>query len=430
MTVTFFHMGQGDAAVIRCPDGKVILVDCGSSKNFDPAANFRASVYLRHFAPALSLHALILTHPDKDHCNQVAAVLEGGKKTPFWPPGSAVTGDYDAKAMTVERIYFSDYEYRRVRADRNKGKPEQAAYDLFVNELNRAPLVRYKDGKASNTLYPLLGDPQQMSLVQLDGADDHVREWTGWDAREHASAERKINQAKERSLKGTPEGLVVASGKDWTVRIIAGNIARAREDMSDTLGSNASSLVTLVEMGPWKVLICGDATVSTENYLLAKRAKDVADLSVLQVPHHGSALTSSTDCFIKHTRPKMVVISVGLEEQTYHLPVLSPVDRWRAVTARPSGPHVVDGWKDARVEAQGQLASWIKKYQLDTRTIRYTLTAAQAEAARTEAGDNNLFAVSAQLDKGYVLYRRSVKESAFQTSLSGTEHFITCSPGG
>jgi beta-lactamase superfamily II metal-dependent hydrolase len=424
MAVTFFHMGQGDAAVIRCPDGKVILVDCGSSEGFVPEVDFRASAYLRHFAQTQSLHALILTHPDGDHCNKVSAVLEGGMKTSFWPPGAAVSGgDYDAKQMTVERIYFSDYEYRRVRAVRG------TTYDTWVAGLNRGPLVRYKVGNAGNTLYGLLGGPQQMSLVQLDGTDDHVREWVGWDV--NALAKDGVNQGAERSLKGTI-GEIVASGNGWCVRIIAGNVARASDDQSDLLGRNASSLVTLVEMGSWKALICGDATSSTENYLLNKRGNEIAGLNVLQVPHHGSGVTSSTVDFVSRATPKMAVVSVGLEEQDYHLPSGIVVDQWRAVTTTPSATHVVDGWQlVAPAVAQAQLEEWITLYKLDRNQVAggYTLTPAQAAAAQAKAGDER-FAVSAQPPGGWVLYRRSVTQGIFQTGLNGKDRFINAYPAG
>lgn len=74
--VTFLDVGQGDGICIRTGDGSAYLVDCGSSS--------KTSVGKYVVAPFLKsegiskLEAVIITHPDEDHCNGLKDLLEEG----------------------------------------------------------------------------------------------------------------------------------------------------------------------------------------------------------------------------------------------------------------------------------------------------------------------------------------------------------------
>ena len=80
--------------------------------------------------------------------------------------------------------------------------------------------------------------------------------------------------------------LVIAEGattadKPWKVSIIAGNVDKENGDLSDGDGRNAASLVTLLyldtDQGEDYMMICGDATVSTENYLIGTHKFDTTN---------------------------------------------------------------------------------------------------------------------------------------------------------
>lgn len=63
--LTFFDVGQGDAVLIRSPEGKLALVDAGST--------FPAEALRRHGVRSLEL--AVATHPHADHIGGMAGVL-------------------------------------------------------------------------------------------------------------------------------------------------------------------------------------------------------------------------------------------------------------------------------------------------------------------------------------------------------------------
>lgn len=65
--VTFLDVGQGDATLIRTPDGRTALIDAGPG---DPTAQLRDLGVER-------LDLVIATHPHADHIGGMEAVLEG-----------------------------------------------------------------------------------------------------------------------------------------------------------------------------------------------------------------------------------------------------------------------------------------------------------------------------------------------------------------
>lgn len=76
LEVHFINIGQGDCTLIKCPNGKRILVDAGSSTaGFSPHS---ARNYLRsHLDPDNpAIDALVITHSDSDHYDLIPYMLE------------------------------------------------------------------------------------------------------------------------------------------------------------------------------------------------------------------------------------------------------------------------------------------------------------------------------------------------------------------
>src|SRR6516162_761892 len=142
LVVAFMAVGNGDCIFVKTPGGNVIVVDCGSrarpkvesgtgmgsgsgtgtgsGTEAEPAYRKCIRDYLKQYflkpdpaktKPELpktkpepakekpSLYALILTHPDMDHCNELVPILEpeiGSIKHLFH---SGVLDDYDAKVL-------------------------------------------------------------------------------------------------------------------------------------------------------------------------------------------------------------------------------------------------------------------------------------------------------------------------------------------
>jgi competence protein ComEC len=98
LTVTFFAVGQGDAALVTFPGGRTMLVDAGGDL-FGRAGRDASS---RDLLPALAelgvghLDWAVLTHPHPDHGGGFPAVLRKIPVTELWTtgePGPADLGD-------------------------------------------------------------------------------------------------------------------------------------------------------------------------------------------------------------------------------------------------------------------------------------------------------------------------------------------------
>ncbi len=105
---------------------------------------------------------------------------------------------------------------------------------------------------------------------------------------------------------------------------------RATGDETQELSENDASLVLRVRYGARVFLLTGDIERAAEDALGA--AGDALQSDVVKVAHHGSR-TSSTDSFIKATRPSVAVVSVGHTSPFGH-PDATVVARWRAAGAQ------------------------------------------------------------------------------------------------
>lgn len=74
--ITAIDSGQGDCALIECPNGTNVMVDCGSSRNAHSSREHVREVLSQRIGDA-AIDVLVLTHPDRDHYNWVPAVLDG-----------------------------------------------------------------------------------------------------------------------------------------------------------------------------------------------------------------------------------------------------------------------------------------------------------------------------------------------------------------
>jgi beta-lactamase superfamily II metal-dependent hydrolase len=321
--ILFLSMGQGDCCVITCPDGQHVMIDCGSKalEAADAMADIQSLIHSRgvinhqdSFNGRIS--ALILTHPDKDHITKVAEII-GGEAYEIRDE----TKTFDP--IPVDTVYFSDHKTGRT-------------------DFRNSPLRYYGTSLCATTLY-YYSKVQDMYCVTLKTGEKILHKWVPpFDKTGYTSA--LIGSDRVTVCAGT-----TYDGEDeiaWEVSIIAGNVARAAGDQSDTDGRNAASLVTLVRRGEETALICGDATISTENYLYNtfRKTDVIRSVTLLQAPHHGSSLTSSSTNFVNLVKPQRVAISVQKDEHSHHLPGIETV---RAYIANAVGAksHPVTGWR-------------------------------------------------------------------------------------
>ena len=141
LRVVFLDVGQGDATLVRFPDGRAVLVDAGGlpGATFDMGERVVASA-LRALG-VRSLDTLVLTHGDPDHIGGAPAVLRGFSPHQIWegvpvPPHMALrelastarlsgiawrsvqAGDHESSGGVEMRVLHpppADWERQRVR---------------------------------------------------------------------------------------------------------------------------------------------------------------------------------------------------------------------------------------------------------------------------------------------------------------------------
>ena len=78
---------------------------------------------------------------------------------------------------------------------------------------------------------------------------------------------------------------------------------------------NDNSNVIYTELGGYKFMFMGDASVTTEKEILNKY--NISNIDALKVGHHGSRTSSSKE-FINEINPKYSIISVGKNNRYGH----------------------------------------------------------------------------------------------------------------
>jgi competence protein ComEC len=97
LTVTFFDVGQGDAALVRTTEGKTLLIDTGGLRGSQPAAALSIVPELLQ-QQIDTLDAVILTHDHLDHTAGLSTIQQKiGVRTLYVPPDART--DAFSKAM-------------------------------------------------------------------------------------------------------------------------------------------------------------------------------------------------------------------------------------------------------------------------------------------------------------------------------------------
>lgn len=385
-TFVFVDMGQGDCTLVQCPDGKVVVVDCGS-KN-------QTQVNLLSWPSAVSLlrswtsgrgnkvEALILTHPDSDHYNKVINLFSASNITEFTTSSGKhiklrESSSAGLSKLSIGTIYFSN--------------------SLVDTSGKRSPLGNYTAEGMNNAVYANRFDTPTIYEVcnsVAEGAGvaagrNILREWS----KDDAFTSEIVTPARLAANKITANSVPVVAGNTdgqaWAVSILAGNVPYGYDRSDTSTLENAGSLITLFTIGTSKVLLCGDATLSTEKFLLEAHAAAIGDLNLLMVPHHGSDAASS-QAFVDATNPAAAVVSVGFQEHSHCLPRYSILTRWLEKIDRegrtPVAPHDIDYWVQSASpeDTDRQTIAQIQAAWADTRvtpSTNFSYTSAPASSS-------------------------------------------------
>lgn len=123
LRVFFLDAGQGNCAVVKLPDGRIMVIDCNTEGANDNVINFlkRAGIS--------QVDVLVATHPDRDHISGLARLAKLFDIKELWKVAFKKTEE-NASSESLEA--YADYE-RAVEILRSKGtrilNPTVESYD-------------------------------------------------------------------------------------------------------------------------------------------------------------------------------------------------------------------------------------------------------------------------------------------------------------
>jgi beta-lactamase superfamily II metal-dependent hydrolase len=307
--IAFIDVGLGDSTILCTPDGLTMMIDCGSTgknkddnrRDVETDMQFKKRIKDTVYGPTFlggtnkKLDILVLTHSDKDHWNLLKPIL--------------------AAETDIGKCYHSGdlgvgYSVKTVLADHN------------CTLINAVTLDEEGYAQINEKNPPMTDEKGKIDVI-----------------------------CGERSM------IKIVDEEHCTIYILASNVypdgAEATTYMGDklTLTStepNRGSIVLLIEVFGKKLLLCGDATIATEEHMITLYSPWLLDIDVLRVGHHGSE-TSSELGFIKLVNPQKCVISAGRNIVRHGLPKREIVDRYLSVLtpALAGAPtHSLCGWGD------------------------------------------------------------------------------------
>ncbi len=210
---------------------------------------------------------------------------------------------------------------------------DPASKQLYVDVL----VISHAHQDHQNALRDLVGNAPLQAMYYGSNAANGLsneyntyafRDWRWRYANSNYTQRLEVNVSHPNPLLLCEGG--VAGGVACNVTAIAASVIPP-EGSSQTFENkkNTSSVVIKIDFGNDSILITGDATADTENFILNTPACNAMLPShVLLVPHHGSD-TSSTQNFINQVSPETVIISCK-DQNRHQLPKLDIVNRYIA----------------------------------------------------------------------------------------------------
>lgn len=132
LEIVFFDVGQGDAALVRCPNGRVLVIDAGErSPRYDYGQRVLLP-YLRREGIG-RVDAVIASHAHNDHIGGLLALIEAVEVGYYLDSGQAPPSSTAKRLLAA--VKRRGVRYRRVKAgDRLQGLGQVEALVLHPDE--------------------------------------------------------------------------------------------------------------------------------------------------------------------------------------------------------------------------------------------------------------------------------------------------------
>ncbi|MEV4377153.1 hypothetical protein [Streptosporangium sp. NPDC049644] len=315
----FVQMGQGDCTIMCTPQGRIVMVDCGSdsyrevitdeedlpdadedeegeSEGDKEALRRVIGGTLNHekfLKGSNTVDLLILTHPDADHYNKLSAVMDDG--------------------VSFLKVYHS-----KKRVDYAKGSTS----GWIVNHAADTNLIFEVDHHENG------GD----QVIALNGVP--------------VLAPPKGGDPPLGGVLDGKGGILILDEPDCKISLLSGNVNTITHKDHST-PANRGSLVVLIEVfGKKRLLMSGDATLNTEQYVVDYHSARIEGVDLATASHHASDNTSALPAYVKKVKPKQLLVSAGKQIKMHHLPSATVLNRYMAVmaTAQKIPEHTLYFW--------------------------------------------------------------------------------------
>lgn len=280
LQVHFLDVGQGDSILILFPDGKDMLIDCGTTKGGDLDETL---AYISAYVPDKQLDYLMLTHSDDDHVGYINEIIY----------------EYD-----VDNIFMPDI------LAMPSGRVASAGLQAQIEKLDKTKLAMFNDEDGIDT-----NAYAEFFIAALSEPDCNI--YINVDSDENTN-----------SIVITDNGLQEPTNPDTDATYRLTFYCPTQEyydttDLSDAKDKNAVSPVGILEYNDFRLVLTGDSNEINEP-IIAERIGKI-DCDVLKVAHHGSE-SSSLDVFLNAIDCEYAVISCG-EGNSHHHPRQVALDR-------------------------------------------------------------------------------------------------------
>lgn len=275
-TVNFLSVGQGDCAVVRSQNKNTYLIDCGSS-SVKSVGEYRLKPWLKYHGIS-KLEAVFLSHPDSDHTNGIAELLEKANSPDDWYRGEIRIANLilpSAYKKETEEVVKRMENITEGQEDRTSEKGFAEIYRLACEA--KIPVLWFDTG-------------------------DYVEEDEIRFTCLHPEADYPVRDTNDASIVLLLEGQelavlftgdIGANGEECVIQVL-NDIVNAKEENSKR--GNVENT--------------REEKTKGSNKLFDKT-------TVLKVAHHGSKNATSTE-FLEILQPDVAVISCGRENRFGH----------------------------------------------------------------------------------------------------------------
>lgn len=286
LKVRFLDVGQGDAAIVETPKGRVVLIDGGEEEHLRRYINVAFSHVLR--TKPVHCDAIVVTHGDADHFAGLTELAQGFRSR-------------TAPLTTADRVFHNGLVKGSAKRETDAfGKTAVLNGHTYVVEL-ADNLLAVPDQRMNRpfqawkkALQRLKRESGGLVIRRLQYGDDQAFDFL---APEGIAV--KVLGPIVDDLRGAP-----------ALRFLRQPGSRA---LSASHTVNGHSVVLKLTYGNVRFLFGADLNAESEERLLERARTDNQSLTaeVLKVPHHGSADFSPR--MLDAIRPVVSVISSGDE---------------------------------------------------------------------------------------------------------------------